>query len=276
MSFKNQKGRESMITIKSPREIDEMAKSGAILAGMHRGLREIIKPGMSSWEIEEFARNYIESHDAICEQIGFEGYEYATCVSVNDEICHGFPRKNLILKDGDLIKVDTVVNYHGAMSDSCWSYVVGKSTPEIDRLMEVTKKALYLGIDQAQVGNRIGDIGAAIQKYTEEENGYGDVRDFIGHGIGPTMHESPNVPHYGVAGKGLRLREGMTITIEPMINTGTYEIAMDDPSGWVARTADGGLSCQFEHTIVITKDGPKILTSQDPEMDAKYLWKPAE
>ena len=218
-----------------------------------------------------FARKYFKEHDAIAEQIGFEGYKYATCVSVNDEICHGFPRKNLILKDGDLVKVDTVVNYHGAMSDSCWSYVVGKSTPEIDRLMEVTKNALYLGIEQAQVGNRIGDIGAAIQHYVEDENGYGDVREFIGHGIGPTMHESPNVPHYGEAGQGVRLKEGMTITIEPMVNIGGWEAEMDDPNGWTARTADGSLSCQYEHTIAITKDGPKILTSQDPERDKKYL-----
>ena len=260
-----------MITLKSPREIKEMQKSGQILAGMHIGLRDIIKPGISSWEIEKFARKYFKEHDAIAEQIGFEGYKYATCVSVNDEICHGFPRKNLILKDGDLVKVDTVVNYHGAMSDSCWSYVVGKSTPEIDRLMEVTKNALYLGIEQAQVGNRIGDIGAAIQHYVEDENGYGDVREFIGHGIGPTMHESPNVPHYGEAGQGVRLKEGMTITIEPMVNIGGSDAEMDDPNGWTAGTADGSLSCQYEHTIAITKDGPKILTSQDPERDKKYL-----
>ncbi len=262
-----------MITLKSPREIKEMAVSGAILAGMHIGLRDIIKPGVSSWEVEKFARKYFKEHDAIPEQIGFEGYKYATCVSVNDEICHAFPRKDLIFKEGDLVKVDTVVNYHGAMSDSCWSYVVGKPSPEVERLMEITKKALYLGIDQAQVGNRLGDIGYAIQHYTEDENGYGDVREFVGHGIGPTMHESPNVPHYGEKGKGIRLREGMTITIEPMINTGTWQAVMDDPNGWTARTADGGLSCQYEHTIVITKDGPKILTSQDPSMDEKYLYK---
>ena len=260
-----------MITLKSAREIEQMAKSGAILAGLHKELKTLIKPGISSYAIEEFALKYYKKHDAIPEQIGFEGYKYATCVSVNDEVCHGFPRKNLILKDGDLVKVDTVVNYHGAMSDSCWSYVVGKSTPEIDRLMDVTKKALYIGIQKAQVGNRLGDIGAAIQHFVEDENGYGDVRDFVGHGIGPTMHESPIVPHYGEAGKGLRLREGMTITIEPMINMGSYEVAVDDPNGWTARTLDGSLSCQFEHTIAITKDGPKILTSQDEEFDARYL-----
>lgn len=261
-----------MISLKSPREIEEMKKSGAILAGMHIGLRDLIKPGISSWEIEEFGRHYIESHGAIAEQIGFEGYKYATCVSINDEICHGFPRKKLMLKNGDLVKVDTVVNLDGAMSDSCWSYVVGEATPEVTKLMDVTKKALYLGIDQAVIGNRIGDIGAAIQDFVEVQNGYGDVREFIGHGIGPTMHEDPAVPHYGEAGHGVRLREGMTITIEPMVNIGTWKADTSDPSGWLAKTADGSLSCQYEHTIAITKKGPQILTSQDPEFDQKYLF----
>ncbi|MDK6785790.1 type I methionyl aminopeptidase, partial [Enterococcus faecalis] len=160
--------------------------------------------------------------------------------------------------------VDMCVDLKGAISDSCWSYVVGESTPEIDRLMEVTKKALYLGIEQAQVGNRIGDIGHAIQTYVEGE-GYGVVRDFVGHGIGPTIHESPMIPHYGEAGKGLRLKEGMVITIEPMVNTGTWRMKMD-PNGWTAYTEDGGLSCQYEHSLAITKEGPRILTSQGEEL----------
>lgn len=261
-----------MISLKSPREIRAMEKSGAVLAGMHLGIQKIIRPGISSWVIEEFARDYFTQAGAIAAQIGFEGYKYATCVSVNDEICHGFPRKKLILKDGDLVKVDTVVNLDGAFSDSCWSYAVGTPSPEIAKLMDVTKKSLYMGIDQCVPGNRIGDIGAVIQHYTEDENGYGDVKEFVGHGIGPTMHEDPMVPHYGEAGHGLRLRKGMTITVEPMINTGTWQADTSDPSGWLAKTADGGWSCQYEHTLVITEDGPKILTSQDPEADAKYLY----
>lgn len=261
-----------MISLKSPREIRAMEKSGAVLAGMHLGIQKIIRPGISSWVIEEFARDYFKQAGAIAAQIGFEGYKYATCVSVNDEICHGFPRKKLILKDGDLVKVDTVVNLDGAFSDSCWSYAVGTPSLEIAKLMEVTKKSLYMGIDQCVPGNRIGDIGAVIQHYTEDENGYGDVKEFVGHGIGPTMHEDPMVPHYGEAGHGLRLRKGMTITVEPMINTGTWQADTSDPSGWLAKTADGGWSCQYEHTLVITEDGPKILTSQDPEADAKYLY----
>lgn len=251
-----------MITLKSPREIETMRESGELLADVHIQLRDFIKPGITSWDIEVFVRNYIESHGGIAAQIGFEGYEYATCISINDEICHGFPRKKA-LKSGDLVKVDMCIDLHGGISDSCWAYVVGESTPEIDNLMAVTKKALYLGIEQAQVGKRIGDIGHAIQTYVEGEN-LAVVRDFIGHGVGPTIHEEPAVPHYGEAGKGLRLKEGMVITIEPMVNTGTWKMKLD-PNGWTAYTLDGGLSCQYEHTIAITKEGPVLLTSQGVE-----------
>ncbi|WP_313627418.1 type I methionyl aminopeptidase [Enterococcus italicus] len=251
-----------MITLKSQREIDQMAESGAILADVHRHLRSFIKPGITSWDIEEFVRNFIESHNAVAAQIGFEGYKYATCCSINNEICHGFPRKKA-LKEGDLIKVDMCVDYKGAISDSCWAYAVGEATPEVKKLMDVTKKALYLGIEQAVIGNRIGDIGHAIESYVEGE-GYGVVRDFIGHGIGPTIHEDPMVPHYGEAGKGLRLREGMVITIEPMVNIGDWQMKMD-PNGWTAYTRDGSLSCQYEHSLAITKDGPRLLTSQGEE-----------
>lgn len=248
-----------MITLKSPREIDAMQASGAVLANVHKQLRTFIQPGITSWDIEEFVDHLIVEQGGYPAQKGFEGYKYATCCSINDEICHGFPRKEK-LKDNDLIKVDMCVEYKGAMSDSCWAYVVGESTPEIDHLMEVTKTALYKGIEQAIVGNRIGDIGHAIQTYVEKQK-LSVVRDFIGHGIGPTIHEDPAVPHYGEAGKGLRLKEGMVITIEPMVNTGTWRMKMDN-NGWTARTLDGGLSCQYEHTLAITHSGPKILTSQ--------------
>ena len=251
-----------MITLKSEREIDAMDKSGTLLANMHIALRDFIKPGITSWDIEEFSHKFILDNGAIPEQIGFEGYKYATCTSINDEICHGFPRKE-VLKNGDLIKVDTVINLNGALSDSCWSYVVGESTPEKDHLMEVTLKALYKGIEQAKVGNRIGDIGYAIQTYVENEN-LSIVREFLGHGVGPTLHEDPNVPSYGKSGTGLRLKEGMVITIEPMVNTGTWKSKMD-ANGWTARTKDGGISCQFEHTLAITKNGPLILTSQEDQ-----------
>lgn len=249
-----------MITLKSHREIEEMKKSGELLASIHQALRTFIKPGMTTMDINKFVHDKIVAGGGVPAQIGYEGYEFATCTSVNDEICHGFPSAKRVLKSGDLIKVDMCIDLNGAMSDSCWSYVVGETTPQLEKLMAVTQKALELGIEQAVIGNRIGDIGHAIQTYVESE-GYGVVRDFIGHGIGPTIHESPAVPHYGQKGKGLRLKEGMTITIEPMVNTGTWQMKMDD-NGWTARTKDGGLSCQYEHTLAITKDGPVILTQQ--------------
>lgn len=248
-----------MITLKSRREIDEMKKAGDILVATHKEIKKLIKPGITSWDLEVFADEFIRKHDAIPEQKGFEGYEYAICASINDEICHGFPRKKK-LNEGDLITVDMVVNHHGALADSAWSYGVGDVSEEVARLMEVTRTSLYLGIEQAQVGNRIGDIGHAIQSYVESQN-LSVVREFIGHGIGPTMHEKPEVPHYGNPGKGPRLKEGMVITIEPMVNTGSWKAKMDD-NGWVARTVDGSLSAQYEHTLAITKDGPEILTYQ--------------
>lgn len=249
-----------MITLKSEREIEAMKKSGELLASIHVALRDFIKPGVTTAEIDKFVQAKIEGAGAVAAQIGYEGYEFATCTSVNDEICHGFP-SNYKLKSGDIVKVDFCVDLDGAISDSCWCYAVGEISDEHQRLMEVTKEALYRGIAQAKVGNRIGDIGHAIQSYAEGE-GFGVVRDFIGHGIGPTIHEDPQVPHYGLPGKGLRLKEGMTITIEPMITTGTWKMKMDN-NGWTARTRDGGLSCQYEHTLAITKEGPRILTLQD-------------
>ncbi|HZK47330.1 MAG TPA: type I methionyl aminopeptidase [Atopostipes sp.] len=251
-----------MITRKSRREIDAMKESGAFLASIHEQLRDFIKPGITGRDIDHFVEKLITEKGAIPAQIGYQGYEYATCISVNDEICHGFPTEE-VLKNGDLVKVDMVIDLNGAYSDSAWAYVVGEGSQEVKDLMDATREALYKGIEAAQVGNRIGDIGAAIQNYVESK-GYSVVREFVGHGIGPTMHEAPSVPHYGIAGKGTRLKEGMTITIEPMINTGTWKSKMDD-NGWTARTEDGGLSCQYEHTIAITKNGPEILTQQKGE-----------
>ncbi|NEW62064.1 type I methionyl aminopeptidase [Granulicatella sp. zg-ZJ] len=248
-----------MITLKSNREIEEMEKSGALLASVHVALRDFIKPGITTLDIDKYVHKLIEKGGGIAAQIGYEGYKFATCTSVNDEICHGLP-SHRVLKSGDIVKVDMCVDLNGAISDSCWCYAVGDVSEDIKKLMEVTKQAMYLGIEQAKVGNRIGDIGHAIQTYVES-HGYGVVRDFIGHGVGPTIHEGPAVPHYGEKGKGLRLKEGMTITIEPMVNTGTWQMKMDD-NGWTARTKDGGLSCQYEHTLAITKEGPKLLTQQ--------------
>ncbi|MDL5042146.1 type I methionyl aminopeptidase [Heyndrickxia coagulans] len=249
-----------MITLKSQREIDMMKKAGKLLADTHKQIAKMIKPGITTWEIEEFVDRYLREHGATPEQKGYQGYQYATCASINDEICHGFPRKTP-LKEGDIVTIDMVVNLNGALADSAWSYPVGKVSGETQKLLEVTKEALYKGIEQAKPGNRIGDIGHAIQTYVEAQ-GFSVVRNFIGHGIGPTIHEKPEVPHYGLPHKGLRIKEGMVFTIEPMVNIGSYETKMDD-NGWTARTRDGSLSAQYEHTIAVTKDGIVIITDQE-------------
>lgn len=249
-----------MITRKSKREISQMQEAGKVLVETHKAIRELIQPGITTMEIENFVEKFLKKNGATAEQKGFQGYKYATCASLNDEICHGFPRKKP-LEEGDMITIDMVVNLNGGLADSAWTYAVGDMDEKGKRLMDVTKKALYLGIEQAQEGNRIGDIGHAIQTYAEKEN-FSVVREFTGHGIGPTIHEPPHIPHFGEPNKGVRLKEGMVVTIEPMINEGTWQSKMDD-NGWTARTMDGGRSCQYEHTLAITKDGPLIITEQD-------------
>ncbi|QQE75632.1 type I methionyl aminopeptidase [Brevibacillus composti] len=248
-----------MIIIKSPEEIEQMRAAGEILAACHRELATLIQPGITTWEIDQFVEEFLKKHKVTPEQKGYSGYPYATCASVNDVICHGFPKKEP-LKNGDIVTIDMVVNRNGWLADSAWSYAVGNISEEARRLLEVTEKSLYLGIEQAVVGNRIGDISHAIQSYAQEQ-GYSVVRDFTGHGIGQKMHEEPYVPHYGPPGRGPRLKEGMVITIEPMLNVGTYHVQIDE-DGWTARTRDGKLSAQYEHTIAITADGPLILTKQ--------------
>jgi methionyl aminopeptidase len=248
-----------LIVLKSAREIQAMHESGKILAACHREIAKLIVPGVTTWEIEEFVEGFLKKHGAKPEQKGYKGYEYATCASINEEICHGFPRKTP-LKNGDIVTIDMVVNYNGALADSAWTYTVGKVSKETEHLVNVTKESLYKAIEVCVEGNRIGDIGHAIQTYVEAE-GFSVVRDFIGHGIGNVIHEEPQVPHYGLPNKGPRLKEGMVFTIEPMVNVGTYK-ASRNPNGWTASTADGKNSAQYEHTIAITKNGPLILTEQ--------------
>ncbi len=249
-----------MIIIKTDEEIQKMKKAGEILAGVHKEIAKMIKPGITTMDIDRFVEEYLAKRGATPEQKGYHGYPYATCASVNDEICHGFPNDKPIM-DGDIVSVDMVVNLDGWLADSAWSYGVGNLSDVSKKLLDVTKEALYIGIEQAVIGNRIGDISSAIQKYVEK-NGFSVVRDFVGHGIGKSMHEDPQVPHYGNAGRGVRLVEGMVITIEPMVNVGTYRMKVDD-NQWTARTIDGKLSAQFEHTLAITKDGPFIITDQE-------------
>lgn len=249
-----------MITIKTAHQIELMAEAGKILAACHRELRKIINPGITTLQIDQFAEHFIQSHGAKAEQKGYQGYPFATCASVNDEICHGFPTQTP-LREGDIVTIDMVVNLNGWLADSAWSYPVGQISEQAGKLLKVTKDCLYIGIDKAVAGNRLGDISHAIQNHAES-HGFSVVRDFTGHGIGQSMHEAPQVLHYGRPNKGVRLCEGMVFTIEPMINLGSYNLTIDQ-NEWTARTADGSLSAQYEHTIAITKKGPMVLTKQD-------------
>lgn len=204
-----------MIVIKTKQEIEKMQIAANLLVEVHKALRKEIKPGVTTMELDKFVEEFITSRGGWPEQKGYEGFPYSICASVNDEICHGFPRKEP-LKEGDIVTIDMVVNVDGYLADSAWSYAVGEISAEAKELMDVTKECLYRGIEQAKVGNRLGDIGHAIQEYAESK-GYSVVRNFVGHGIGKDMHEDPQVCHYGKPGRGVRIQEGMVFTIEPMI-----------------------------------------------------------
>ncbi|MEH7426122.1 type I methionyl aminopeptidase [Priestia megaterium] len=246
-----------MITLKSEREINLMHEAGKLLASCHKEIAKMIKPGITTMQIDKFVEEYLAKHGATPEQKGYKGYQYATCASLNDEICHGFPT-NKPLKDGDIVTIDMVVNLNGGLADSAWTHTVGDISDEAQRLVDVTYEALLKGIEQAQPGNRTGDIGHAIQSYVEGEK-FSVVRDFTGHGIGNTMHEAPTILHYGKAGKGTRLKEGMVITIEPFLSTGA-EYTVESSDGWTLCVPDNSLCAQYEHTIIITRDQPIITT----------------
>ena len=250
-------GAQTLIIVKSWHEIEIMREAGHVIAACHAALRDYIREGITTLQIDEFVETFIRKHNMEPAQKGYKGYPFAACTSVNDVVCHGFPSEYR-LKEGDIITVDMVTLHKGLHADSAWSYGVGQISEAAQHLMVVTEAALFKGIEQAVVGNQISDIGHAIQTYAESE-GLGVVRDYIGHGIGRAMHESPEVLHFGPPHKGIRIKKGMTFTIEPMVNTGTYECKLDD-DGWTARTADGSLSIQYEHTLAITDNGPEILT----------------
>jgi methionyl aminopeptidase len=248
-----------MTSILSERQIDKIRDAGKIVSACHVSLRNFIEIGMTTMHVNDYVHKFIESHGAKAEQIGYMGYPYATCTSLNDEICHAFP-SNEIIADGDILKVDFVVNLDGWLADSAWCYAVGNISKEAETLMKITKECLYMGIEKAVDGNRIGDISHIIQRHAES-NGMSVVREYTGHGIGRAMHDGLIVPHFGKEGRGPRIREGMVFTIEPMINLGAPGLTVDS-DGWTARTADGSLSAQYEHTLAITANGPEIITDQ--------------
>jgi len=246
-----------MIVTKSRHEVDIMREAGKVVAECHAQLAKIIRAGVTTLDIDVFVEEFLTGHNMEPAQKGYNGYPFAACTSVNDVICHGFPSAYR-LQDGDIITVDMVAKHKGLHADSAWSYAIGNVSDATKKLMDVTHKSLFIGIEQAVVGNQISDIGHAIQTYVEGE-GLAVVRDYIGHGIGREMHEKPEILHYGPPHKGPRIRKGMAFTIEPMVNTGTYETKVDS-DGWTVRTKDGGLSIQYEHTLIITDEGPEILT----------------
>lgn len=246
-----------MIHLKTPQEIALMAKAGAVLAKCHQEIAKMVRPGLTTLEINDFAERFISEHGAKQVTKGYKGYPFATCASVNDVIAHGFPNQEP-LQEGDILKMDIVCSYDGWMADSCRTYAVGKISEEAERLVRVTKECLDLSIEKAIVGNRIGDVMHVVQQHAQQA-GFSIVRDLVGHGIGREMHEEPSFAHVGKPGRGFLLQEGMVITIEPMINAGKHEMFIDF-DGWTARTYDGSLSAQFEHTVAITRNGPLILT----------------
>jgi len=247
-----------MIVCKSPLELEKMRRAGLVVWELLQELKARVKPGISTYELEEFAIERIAESGARPAFKGLYDYPCALCTSINEEIVHGIPSRKRILKEGDILKIDTGVQLEGYYSDSAVSVPVGTIQPQLDQLLRVTEESLQRAIDRARLGARVGDISAAVQEHAES-HGYSVVRDFVGHGIGTQLHEDPKVPNYGAAGHGPALKEGMVLAIEPMVNTGKpgAKILKDK---WTAVTEDGGYSAHFEHCVVVTSNGPWVLT----------------
>ena len=254
-----------MVTIKSKKEIELMKDVCKIVAIFYEEVEKLIKPGISTYELDKEAEKIMRGLGAIPAQIGYNPgiqgippFPSATCISVNDEIIHGIPNKKHIIKDGDVVSIDTVALKNDFHGDAARTFIVGKGTPEAERLVKTTKQAFYEGLKYAKPGYRIGDISHAIGEYVHSQ-GYSVLREFQGHGIGKEMHEDPGIPNYGKAGRGIRIEPGMTLCIEPMVIQGKPDIwEMDD--GWTILTDDGSLSAHYENTILITENEPQILT----------------
>jgi len=257
---------DQTITLKSPAELKIMREAGLVVA---RTIREVIaamRPGMTTKDLEHVAAESFKRQGAKSTALGYHGYPGHICISVNSQVVHGIPGP-LKIRDGDLVKLDVAAQYRGYVGDTSLTAVVGgKPTPEQHRLMKVTYEGLQAGIKAAQVGNRLSDIGHAIQRYVERQ-GLDVVREFVGHGVGRSMHEPPQVSHWGPPGKGPKLRPGMVLAIEPQVNLGGREVAML-PDGWTAVTIDGSLSAHYEHTVAITPDGPWVLTEPDESVES--------
>lgn len=247
-----------MIFIKTEAEIDKMRESNLLVSKTHAMLAEYIKPGINTLYLDKLAESFIRDHDAVPGFLNYNGFPNSLCISINDVVVHGIP-SDYDLRDGDIVSIDCGVYKNGYHGDSCYTFEVGEVDQEIKDLLRVTRESLYRGIEQAIPGKRVGDIGFAVQQYAESF-GYSVVRELVGHGIGRNLHESPEVPNYGRRGRGVKLKQNMTIAIEPMINMGIKEIQqMSD--GWTIKTADAKPSAHFEHTMVVRKDGAEILSN---------------
>ncbi len=247
-----------MIVLKTAREIELIRKACIISAEALQVAGEAVKPGVTTWEIDKIAYDYIKKQGAEPNFLHLYDYPATACISINDEVIHGIPSKKRMIKEGDIVSIDLGAKVDGYNGDNAATFAAGKISPEAKRLCDVTEKSLYLGIEKAVAGGRIGDIAWAIQSYCEE-NGYGVVREYTGHGVGAKLHEDPSVPNFGTPGRGVRLLPGMVIAIEPMITEGNKAIKQLS-DGWTVKTRDGKLAAHYEHTIAITKNGPLILT----------------
>ena len=252
-----------MIIQKTSKQILLMREAGRITGNALKVAGRAIEPGMTTKELDTVIRRYIEGEGAKPSFLGLYGFKGSACISINHQVIHGIPSSDVVIRNGDIVSVDVGACIHGYHGDSAYTFAVGDVTPEARALLDATRESLYIGIRQAVKGNRIGDIGHAVQKYVETR-GYSVVREYTGHGVGASVHEDPSVPNFGTPHRGYRLEEGMVIAIEPMINAGTPAVRQLS-DGWTVVTADGKLSAHFEHTVAVTADGPVILTMPDPD-----------
>ena len=247
-----------MIKLKNSAQISLMKEAGRITGEALLIARDMVRPGVSTYEIDAAIRQHIEKCGAKPAFLGYGGFPASACISINDEVIHGIPSKKRILQEGDIVKIDTGATYKGYVGDSARTIPVGNVSEEAKKLIEVTRNSFWRGVESLQIGNRLGDVGAAIDALVRE-GGFSTVKRYVGHGIGTDMHESPDVPNFGTAGRGIRLCAGMTLAIEPMVNVGTFEVK-EMPDGWTVKTMDGSLSAHYENTVALTSEGVLILT----------------
>lgn len=250
-----------MILVKTQSEVDKMRRAGKQLAILFEKIKGLVVEGSNAYEVEKFVNSYMKGKGFIPTFKGYGGFPYATCISLNEEIVHGFPLKEKVFKNGDIVSIDMGLTLDGYIADAARTFMIGEVNEEVKKLVEVTEKSFWLGIEQAVPGNRIGDIGNAIQTYVESF-GFSIIKEYVGHGVGRKLHEDPQIPNYGPKGKGPLIRKGMTFAVEPMVSMGDWRVEVLE-DGWTAVTADRSLSAHYENTFVVTENGPEVLTILD-------------